>query len=148
MDLALEAPAQGAATLGLALRDAPTHPCPAQGQTLCESAWGFHASAALAIPYTEPQRDAAIATHAETAQPVLKIIPAILARPVGWPRGPWCLRGLYRGPIEGNRGGILRQPRRWEGVDLQRFEREGPKDLGEMGGKPRIADVPSPVIVE
>jgi hypothetical protein len=39
-------------------------------------------------------------------------------------------------------------PGRRDGIDLQRFERDGAKDTVEMRGKQRIKDVPSPVIVE
>jgi len=40
------------------------------------------------------------------------------------------------------------QPGRRDGIDLQRFERDGAKDTVEIRGKQRIKDVPSPVIVE
>jgi hypothetical protein len=40
------------------------------------------------------------------------------------------------------------QPRRRDGVDLQRFEGKGAQDLVEIGGKERIEDVPSSVIME
>jgi len=62
-----------------------------------------------------------------------------------------CLRALRRvliRAIQGNGRGILMQPGRRDGIDLQRFERDGAKDTVEIRGTQRIKDVPSPVIVE
>src|SRR5262247_4590198 len=119
MDLVLEAHAQRAATIGLAISDDPTQPFQPQGQTLFNGYWGFHTIAAIAIPHTEPQRDAAISTHAETEQHLFEIVPPIFAMPVGGPRCLWCLGFLCICPIERNRRGVLMQPRRRDGVDLQ-----------------------------
>src|SRR5215468_5683998 len=79
MDLALEAHTQRAATIGLAIRDDPTHPCQSQGQTLFNGDRGFHTIAAIAISPSEPQGDAAISTHAETEQHLFEIVPPIFA---------------------------------------------------------------------
>src|SRR5262244_3370624 len=50
--------------------------------------------------------------------------------------------------IQGNGGGILMQPRRREGRDLQGLECNGAIDLVEMRGKQGLEDVPETVIVE
>jgi hypothetical protein len=68
--------------------------------------------------------------------------------PIGRPRCPWGRGFVCIRPIERDRRGVLRQPGRRDGVDLQCFEGNGAKDLGEIGGKERIADVPQPVIMQ
>jgi len=80
-NLALEAHAQRAATIGLAISNDPTHPFQPQGQTLCNGDGGFHTIAAIAIAHPEPQRDAAISTHAETEQHLFEIVPPSLLCP-------------------------------------------------------------------
>src|SRR5215467_11457888 len=50
--------------------------------------------------------------------------------------------------IERLGGGILLQPWRRDGGDLQRFEGQGAKDLVEIGGKERIKDMPQAIIME
>jgi len=50
--------------------------------------------------------------------------------------------------IEGNGGGILMQPRRREGIDLQGLECDGAIDLVEIRGKQGLEDVPETVIIE
>jgi hypothetical protein len=71
--------------------------------------------------------------------------------PIGWSRwdrsfAPVGL--LLIGPIEGDRRRILMQPRGRKGIDLQGIERDSPKHAVEMRGKPRIEDLPQPVIME
>jgi hypothetical protein len=40
------------------------------------------------------------------------------------------------------------EPGCWDGIDLERFERDGAKHLVEVGRKQRIEDVTQPVIME
>src|SRR5262245_38214428 len=50
--------------------------------------------------------------------------------------------------IQGNGGGILMQPWRREGIDLQGLECDGAIDLVEIRGKQGLEDVPETVIIE
>ena len=68
--------------------------------------------------------------------------------PVRWPGGAYRFGDILIRPIERNRCGVLMQPGRRDAVDLQGFEGKGAKDLVEIGGKQRIENVPSPVIME
>ena len=144
----LETHAQRAATIGLTIRDDPTHPLQAQGQTLFNRHRGFSTIAAVAIAYTEAQGYAAIPTHAQTKEHLFEIVTTVFAMPVGRPRSPRRLRFVLIGPIECNRGGVLMQPRCRDGIDLQGFEGHRTKHRVEIGRKQRIEDVPQPVIIE
>jgi hypothetical protein len=68
--------------------------------------------------------------------------------PVRRPRSSRRLWVVLIGPLEGDRGGVLRQPGGREGRDLQGFEGDRTKHRGEMGRKQRIEEVASPVILE
>jgi hypothetical protein len=133
---------QGATTIGLTIRDNAPHSLQAQGQTLLNSLWNFHAIAAVAITHANPQRYAAIPTHPETEEHLLEIVPPVFAVPVGRPGSPWCLRCVLIGPIERNRRGVLMEPGRRNGIDFQRFKGEGAKHLVQIGGKQGIEDMP------
>jgi hypothetical protein len=102
------------------------------------------------VPITHPeaQGDASISTDPEPEEHRFELVPPVLALPVGRPRGADWLRSVLIRPIEGNRGGILRRPRGWDGIDLQGCERNGTKPLVEIGGKQGIQEVPEAVIME
>jgi len=144
----LQTQAQGPATRGLTLRHNPTDPLQAQGQTLFNRHGSFHTIAAVAITHTKAQGDSAIPTHAKTEKHLFEVGTPVFAMPVGRSRRPQRLRFVLIGPIEGNRGGVLMQPRCWDGIDLQGFEGHCPKHGVEIGRKQRIEDVPQPVIIE
>jgi len=132
---ALQAHPQRAATLGLTIRDDPADPVQAQGPTLLNREWGCHTSAAIAIPHPEPQRDAAIATHAETEQHLFEIGPPIFAMPVGGPRCPWYCGFLCIRPLERHGRGVLMEPGRWQSIDRQRLEGHRTQHRIEVGSK-------------
>jgi hypothetical protein len=52
----LQTQPEGATPIGLTLRDHPPYPLHASGQTLRKRQWGFHAIAAVAIPYPDAPR--------------------------------------------------------------------------------------------
>src|SRR4030095_7371882 len=108
-----------AATRGLTRRDDPTHPCPAQGQTLRKRERGGPPRAACAPPPPAPQEYPAPPPHPEPPAPLGAIVPPLLAGPRGRPRGAWYLRVLRIRPLERHGRGVLRQPGRGEGRDLQ-----------------------------
>src|SRR5262245_53418241 len=112
----LETPPQRAATIRLTIRDNPTDPLQAQGQTLCNRYRGFDTTAAVAVVDTEAQGDAASPAHAQTEEHLFEVISPVFAMPVGRPRSPQRLRVVLIGPIEGNRGGVLMQPRYRDGI--------------------------------
>src|SRR5438128_2459853 len=138
----LEAHASRAATIGLTIRDDPPHPLQAQGQTLRNRHGGFHTIAAVAITHPEAQRYTAIPAHAKTEEHLFEVVTPVFAMPVRRPWGPWGLRLLLIRAIERNAGGILMQPGRRDGIDLQRFERHSAEDMIEIRRKQRIEDVP------
>jgi hypothetical protein len=79
---------------------------------------------------------------------LFEVVTPVFAMPVGRPRRPRRLRFVLIGPIEGNRGGILMQPGRREGIDLQGFARDRTKYRVERSRNQRIEDMPSAVIIE
>jgi hypothetical protein len=143
----LQAQAQGPATRGLTSRHHPTHPRQASGQPRLKRPGGFHTSAAVAITSTEAPGDPASAAHAQTEEHRFAVVTTVCARPRGWPRRPQCLRFVLIGPIPGNRGGVLRQPGRRDGIHRQGVEGDRTKHRVEMGRTQRIAEVPHTVIV-
>jgi hypothetical protein len=148
IDLVLHTDPQGTATIGLTIRDDPAHPLQPQGQTLLNGYWGFHTIAAVAITHPEAEGYAAIPTHAETEEYLFEVVTTVFAMPIGRPRSAWGLRFVRIGPIEGNRGGVLMQPGRRDGIDLQGFEGDRTKHRVEIGRKQRIENVPQAVIIE
>src|SRR5262245_59513353 len=118
VDLMLETHAQCAATIGLTIRDDPTHSLQAQGQTFFNRHGSFHTIAAVAITHTEAQGYAAIPAHAQTEEHLFEVGTTVFAMPVDRPRSPRRLRFVLRGPIERNRGGVLMQPGRRDSIDL------------------------------
>jgi hypothetical protein len=102
----------------------------------------------IAIPYADPQGYASIPTHAETEQHLFEVVTTVFAMPVGRPRRPRHVRFVLIGPIEGNRSGILMQPGRRKGIDLQGFEGDRTKHRVEIGRKQRIEDMSQAGIME
>ena len=84
--------------------------------------------------------------------PVYSNIPGLLLvyeqTAIGRQRCPRRLRFVLRGPIKGNRGGVLMQPGRRDSTDLQDFEGDRPKHRVEMGRKQHLEDRPQAVIIE
>jgi hypothetical protein len=78
----------------------------------------------------------------------LEVVTTVLALSIGRPGGPWGRGLVFIGPIEGNGRGVLMQSGRWDGIDLQRLERESSKHPVEMRRQQRSEDVPSPGIIE
>ena len=138
----LETHAQRAATIRLTIRDDPTHPLQAQGQTLCNRHGSFHTIAAVAITHTKAQGDSAIPTHAKTEKHLFEVGTPVFAMPLGRSRRPQLLRFVLRGPIEHNGRGVLMQPGRWEGRDLQGAQGDRDQHPVEIGRKQRIQDMP------
>ena len=101
----------------------------------------LHTITCIPIPDPYPQRQSAVTTHPQTQEYLLEISAAIFTVSVGWTRGSWCLRFVRIRPIERNSRGVLMQPGCRDGIDLQRFEGDSPKDPIEIGGKQRIEDV-------
>jgi len=77
-----------------------------------------------------------------------EVVTTVFAMPVGRPRSSRCLRVVLLGPIEGNRGGILMQPWRREGIDFQGFEGDRTKHRVEIGRKEGIEDIPTTLLHE
>ena len=144
----LQTQPQRAPTLRLTLGDNPVHPRQAQRQTRLNRQWGFHPLTPVPIPQPQASRSAPIAAHPETQEPLFESVPALLARPVGWPGGPWGGGVVFLRSVERNGRGVLRQRGRRDGVALQGLEGNGAPDLVESGGQQRIAAGASPVIME
>jgi hypothetical protein len=144
----LETPAPRATTIRLTIRDDPTDPCQAQGPTRFNRHRGFYTIAAVPVADTEAQGYAAIPAHAQTEEHLFEVVTPVFAMSVGRPRSPRHLRIILIGPLEGNRGGVLMQPRGRDGRALQGFESHCTKHGVEIGRKQRIEDVPQPVIIE
>jgi hypothetical protein len=144
----LETHTQRAATLRLTIRNDPTDPLQAQGQALFNRHRGFDTIAAVAVAYTEAQGYATIPAHAKAEEHLFAVVTPVFAMPVGRPRSPRQLWFVLIGPLEGNRGGVLMQPRGRDGRDLQGFESHCTTHGVEIGRKQRIEDVPHPVIIE
>jgi hypothetical protein len=138
----LETHAQRAATLGLTIRHAPTHPLQAQGQPFFNRHGSVHTIAAVAITHTKAQGDSAIPMHAQTEEHLLEVGTSVFAMPVGRSRRPRRLRIVRLGPLECNRGGVLRPPGRREGIDRQGSQGDCAQDPVEIGRKQRIQDMP------
>jgi hypothetical protein len=102
----------------------------------------------IPIPHPKSQRQPAIATHAETQEHLFEIATPIFTMSISRPGRSRSLRFVLIRPIERNRRGVLMEPRRGNGIDLQRLEGNGAKHLVEIGGKQRIQDVAQPVIIE
>ena len=96
----------------------------------------------MAIPHPEPQRQPAIATHAQTEEHLFEIATSIFTMPIGRPGGSRERRFVLIRPIERNGRGVLMEPGRRNRIDLQGFEGNGAKHPVEIGGKQRVQDVP------
>jgi hypothetical protein len=147
-DLLLETPAQRAATLRLTIRDAPPPPLQAPGQTRCKRHGRVPTIAALALTPTKAPGAAASPTHAQTEKHLCEGGTPVFALPVGRSRRPQRLRFVLIGPIEPKGRGVLRQPGRWEGRDLQGSQGDRAQHPVEMGRTQRLQDRPSAVIME
>ena len=64
---------------------------------------------------------------------MFEVVTPVFAMPIGRPRSPRGLRCVLISPIEGNRGGVLMQPGRRDGIDLQGFEGDRAKYRVEIG---------------
>jgi hypothetical protein len=138
----LQTEAQRPATIGLAVPYDPLDTLKPKTEALLDSARRLHTIARIPIPAPHTQRQPAIATAPQTQEHLLEIRAAIFAVSVGWPRGSRCLRLVRIRPIERNSRRVLMQPGGRDGIDLERFEGDRPKDPIEIGGKQRIEDVP------
>jgi hypothetical protein len=144
----LQPHSQGAATGGLPSGHEPTPPLQAPGQPRLTRQGRVPTLAAMALPHAAPQGEAAIPTHAAPAPPWLEVVTPVLALPVGRPRRPRPLRGGLIDPREGQRGGILRQPGRREGLALQGCERARTHHRVEMGRQQGIEERPAAGLME
>jgi hypothetical protein len=108
----------------------------------------LHTVARMPIPYAQTERQPAIATHPKTEQHLLEISTAIFAVSVRWSGGPRRFRLVLIGALEGKSRRVLMQPGGREGRDLERLERDRPKNPVEMGGTQRIEEVSSPVSMQ
>jgi hypothetical protein len=147
-DRLLETYAQSTATLGLTSRDNATPPLHAQGQPCCNGHRRCHTLAVVAITSPKAPGDAAIPTHAQTAEHLFTVVPPVFARPVGRSRRPRRVRGVLIGPIEGKRGGVLRPPGRRDGIHFQGLQGERATPPMAIGRKQRLQARPSSVIME
>jgi hypothetical protein len=148
VDLRLAPHAQRAAPLGLPLRHAPTPPLPGPGQPCCNGPGRFPTSAAVAITHTQAQGKAAVPTHAQTAEHLFAGVPPVLALPVGRSRRPRRVRCVRLGPLEDQRGGVLRQPGRRDGIHCQGLQGERAPHPLAMGRTQRLQARPAPILME
>src|SRR5262245_47795493 len=132
---------ESAATIGLAISDDPTHPVQAQRGTLLNGQGRFDPITTVTIPQAYTERQTPIPAHVQTQEHLFEIVPPVFAMPVRRPGGSYHFGFVLIRPIERNRRGVLMEPWRWDGVDLQRFEGNGAKELIEIGRKQRIEDV-------
>jgi len=142
MDLVFQSHAQCAATIGLTIGHGPAYPLQAQGQTFFDRYGGFHTVAAVAIPHPKAQRYASIPALPKTEQDLFEIVPPVFTMAVARLGRPGGLGFVFIRSIEHNRRGVLVQPRRWNGIGLQRFARDGAEDAVEIGSKEGIEDMP------
>jgi hypothetical protein len=142
----LQTSAQGGATRGLTIRHNPAHSLQAQRQTLRNRHRGFHTIAAVAITHTETQGYAPIPAHPKTEDHLFDLVTSIFAMLIGGM--PLASAVVLIGANERKSSGILREPWRWNGINLQGFEDDRPQHCVEMGGKKRVEDVPEAVIVD
>jgi hypothetical protein len=147
-DRALQTPAQGTATLGLAVCDNPAHALKAQRQTCFDCHGRFHTITAVASAHADTEGQPALSPHAQTQEHVLEVVAPILAVPGGRPGGSGSLRLVRIRPLERHGRGVLREPGGRNGVDRECFQRQRAQHFLEVGGKQRIEDVPPPVIME
>jgi hypothetical protein len=138
----LQTEAQRPATIGLAVPYNPLNTLKPKTEALFDGARRLHTIARIPIPAPHTQWQPAIATDSQTQEHLLEIRAAIFAVSVSWPRGSRGLWLVRIHPIERNRCGVLMQPGGRDGIDLERFEGDSPKDPIEIGGKQRIEDVP------
>ena len=146
--LGLQPAAQRAATLRLPRGHAPAHACQASGETRLKRARCCHPRMTVASPHAATARPPASATPPQTQAPLLPIVPAVLAGPVGRPGRSGALRLVRIHAIERHGRGVLRQPGGRESVDGEGLERTRTTDLVEVGGQQRIAPVTQPIIME
>jgi hypothetical protein len=111
------------------------YPLQAQGHTFFDRYGGFHTVAAVAIPHPKAQRYASIPALPKTEQDLFEIVPPVFTMTVARLGRPGGLGFVFIRSIEHNRRGVLVQPRRWNGIGLQRFARDGAEDAVEIGSK-------------
>jgi len=133
MDLVFQTHAQGVATIGLTIGHDPAYPLQAQGQTFFDRYGGFHTVAAVAIPHPKAPRYASIPASPKTEQDPFEIVPPVFTMAVARLGRPGGLGCVFIRSLEHNRRGVLVQPGRWNGIGLQRFERDGAEDAVEIG---------------
>mgnify|MGYP003449816873 CR=1 FL=1 len=144
----LQTPPKGATTIRLPSCHDPTHPLQAQGQTRLNGQWCFYTSTAVAITHAETEGYTTIPADPKTQEHRFAVIATVLAMPIGRVGRLRALRLVRLRALQGNGRGILMQPGRREGIDLQGCERDGAQDTVEMRGTQRIKARPYPVIVE
>src|SRR4029450_10480515 len=107
-----------------------------QRQTLFNGPWGLWAVTRVAIANTHTEWEP-ITPHTEAQKPLLEIIMAIRAVPIGRPRRdkPFDRADfLLISPIQGERCRIVMAPGCREGIHLQGVERDRPKHAVELRG--------------
>src|SRR5690349_3421419 len=102
-----QTPAEGAATLRLAISDDPTHSVQAQCETLLTCHGRFHTRTAVTLPQSDAEGQTTIPIHPETQEHLFEIVPAVLAMPVRGPGGSDRFGGVRIHPIERHRRGVL-----------------------------------------
>ena len=140
--------AERPSTLGLAIRDDPADTLQAQGEAFLNRDRRLHTVTCLALPHPSPQRQPAIATHAQTAEHLCEIAPSIFPMPLGRPGGSRERRFVLIRPIERNGRGVWMEPGRRNRIALQGLEGNGAQHPVEIGGTQRVQEVPSSVIIE
>jgi hypothetical protein len=148
---AFQAPPQRPSTIRLTVGHKAAPPLAPQRETRVDRPRGLHASTQVALPTADAPGESALATPPQAQEPLVASSPTIVAMPrrgPRWQRPPpavgrqrVCTLGLI-GPIEGERRGSRREPRRGDGIDLQRCEGHGAKHLLHVGRQPRIEDLP------
>jgi hypothetical protein len=146
----LQAQPQRACTIGLTVSHNAADPVEAKGDTFLNRYGSLGTVTGIPIAQAQAQREP-VTAHAETQEHLLEIITAIFAVPIGRTRGeqPFARGGLLLiGPLQGNRGRILMQPRGQERIDLQGVKRDRPQHTVELCGKQRLEHLAEAVIVQ
>jgi hypothetical protein len=90
-DPLLQASPSGTTTVALTIGHDPLDPLEPSRETLLHSQRRLHTITPVAIPHAQTPGEAAIPANPETSQPLLAIVTAIVAVPIG---GPWSRWGL------------------------------------------------------
>jgi hypothetical protein len=134
----------------LTIRHKAAYAVESQRQTLFNGPWGLWAVTRVAIANTHTEWEP-ITPHTEAQKPLLEIIMAIRAVPIGRPRRdkPFDRADfLLISPIQGERCRIVMAPGCREGIHLQGVERDRPKHAVELRGTQGIEALPQPIIME